>query len=130
MQDAELVFRDGSTDLEADMSVVYLDLGAPTTGKEVVRVIVPEMAETDDLINPIIHLSVDGSGDGERQLVCEPITKAGVDGGRTQYFYSLPRSPYQYVGLELDVVDDDSGSDFSAGAVEAYLGISGQYNDF
>ena len=130
MNDNELVFRSGATDLTEDMAVVYLNLGAPTTGKEVVRIIVPEMAETSDTIIPTVHLSADGSGNGERQIVGETITKAGVDGGRYQYFISIPKSPYKYVGLALNIVDADTGGDFDAGAVKAYLTNSGQYDDF
>jgi len=128
MFDNQLMFR-STGNLTADMATVYLNLGAPTTGNEVIRLVVPAMAEASDTIVPTIHLSADGSGAGERQIVCETITKAGVDGGRTQYFYSLPKSPYKYVGLALDVTDADSGADFNAGVVQAGIVPAGQYDD-
>lgn len=130
MFDSESLFRDGSTDLTADMATVYLDLGAPTTGKEVIRIVVPTMAEASDTIVPTVHLSADGSGAGERQIVGETISYTTViTNGQTQYFISVPKSPYQHVGLALDVTDADTGSDFNAGKVIAGIVPAGQYQD-
>lgn len=129
MFDNELLHRDGSTDLTADMAVVYKDMGSPTDGKTVMRIVVPQMAETGDTIVPTIHLSDDGVGAGERTLVGETITKALVDAGQTQFFIPIPKSKYKHVGLALDVTDADTGTDFDAGAVIAGVVPAAEYND-
>ena len=131
MQDNELVLRSPATDLTADMAVAYVNLGAPTDGKLVVRIVVPTMAEGNDTIVPTVHLSGDGSGNGERQIVGETISYTTVvTNGQTQYFISIPKSPYKYVGLALNITDADTGSDFDAGAVGAWIVPAGQYQDF
>jgi len=129
MFDSELLFRDGTTDLTADMATVYLDLGAPTTGREVVKIVVPEMAAANDTIVPTVHLSVDGSGAGERQIVGESFSYADWLDGKQQIFISLPKSPYQYVGLELDITNASTGDAFNAGHVLAGIVPAGEYDD-
>jgi hypothetical protein len=94
-----------------------------------VRIVVPSMAEANDTIVPTVHISVDGSGNGEVTIVGETITKAAVDGGKHQFFISLPKSPYKYVGLALNITDADTGTDFDAGVVLAGLVPAGQYDD-
>ena len=129
MQDNELIIRSAATDLTADMAVAYKDLGSPSRGNLKVRIVVPEMAETDDTIVPTLHLSIDGSGAGEIQVVGETITKAGVDGGRFQYFIDIPACEYDYVGVALDITDADTGTDFDAGGVEVAIVPATQYDD-
>lgn len=131
MFDSQLMFRASSAgNLTADMAVVYLNTGAPQNGYTEVRIVVPSMAETGDTIVPTLHLSVDGSGNGEVRVTGETITKAAVDGGRHQYFMSIPKSPYKYVGLALDITDADTGGDFNAGVVQAGIVPAGEYDDF
>ena len=130
MFDKELMFRAAAAgDLTADMAVAYLNTGAPQNGLLTVRIVVPSIAEANDTIVPILHLSVDGAGNGEVIITGETITKAGVDAGNQQYFMAVPRSPYKYVGLELDITDADAGGDFNAGVVLAGLVPAGQYQD-
>ena len=130
MFDNELMFRAAAAgNLTADMAVVYLDLGAAPVHPLVVRLLVPALAEANDTIVPKIHLSVDGSGAGERLLTCETIIKTDVDGGKKEYFYAVPASKYRYAGLELDVTDADAGGDFNAGVVLAGLVPAGRYTE-
>jgi hypothetical protein len=125
-----MLFRDGTANLTADMATVYKDFGAPTDGKLEVRIVVPTLAEASDTIVPTLHLSADGSGAGERTFVGDTITYAQVvTNKQTQFFMSIPKSPYQYVGLALDVTDADDGGDFNAGYVLAGVVPAGQYQD-
>ena len=116
--------------LTQDETGTYFNLGAPIITPLVVRVVVPQLAETSDTIAVTINLSVDGSGAGDMTFVLPTITKANVDLGITEYFFTLPPTAdtYQYVSADINITDADTGSDFNAGVVQIGIVPAGRYN--
>jgi len=124
MQDSELLFRDGSTDLTATMAGSYVAL-PPFTHPLTCRIIVPKMAETGDKIVATLTYSDDGTN--AKEVVTLPdITYANVTNKITEYF--VPLFGRRYVKLTLTATDSDSGADFNAGAVIAGIVPAGRYN--
>lgn len=125
MQDNELLFRDGSTDLTATMAGSYTKL-PPFNEELTLRIIVPTMAETGDKIVATITYSDDGST--AKEVVTLPdITYANVYTNKiTEYF--TPLLGRQYVKVTLTITDADSGSDFNAGKVLVAVVPAGRYN--
>jgi hypothetical protein len=129
--DSELMLRAASAgNLTADETGTYKNLGAPIINPLVVRIVVPAMAEANDTIVVTINLSVDGVGVGDITIVLPTITKANVDLGVKEYFFTLPPTAdtYQYVSADLNITDADVGGDFNAGAVQIGLVPAGRYN--
>jgi hypothetical protein len=125
MQDAELLFRDGSADLTATMAGSYMAL-PPFTHPLSCRIVVPAMAETGDKIVATLTYSDDGTN--AKEVVTLPdITYANVATNKiTEYF--VPLFGRAYVKLTLTVTDSDSGADFNAGKVMAGVVPAGRYN--
>ncbi len=126
MQDNELLFRDGSTNLTATMAGSYIQL-PPFVHPLVCRIVVPSMAETGDKI--VATLTYSDNGTDAKEVVTLPdITYANVLTNKiTEYF--VPLFGRAYVKLTLTVTDSDSGGDFNAGAVMAGIVPAGRYNN-
>lgn len=125
MQDNELLFRDGSTDMTATMAGSYLHLG-PFVSPMTCRIVVPTFAETGDKIVATITYSDDGANAKEVTTLPD-ITYANVVTNKiTEYF--VPLFGREYVKLTLTATDSDSGGDFNAGKVMAGVVPSGRYN--
>jgi len=125
MQDAELLFRDGSTNLTATMAGSYIQL-PPFVNPMSLRLVVPTMAETGDKIVATVTYSDDGTN--AKEVVTLPdITYANVLTNKiTEYF--VPLFGRAYVKLTLTITDADAGADFNAGAVMAGIVPAGRYN--
>jgi len=125
MQDAELLLRDGSTDLTATMAGSYTQL-PPFVNPMSLRLVVPTMAETGDKIVATVTYSDDGTN--AKEVVTLPdITYANVLTNKiTEYF--VPLFGRAYVKLTLTITDADAGADFNAGAVMAGIVPAGRYN--
>lgn len=121
--DKEVMFR-STGDLTADEAGSYV--AVPEGGNMRLRVVVPQMAETNDTIAVTISLSDDGTNASE-VITMPTITKAQVDAGQTE-FYSPIFTRRAYIKVALDITDADSGSDFNAGVVQIGLVPAGRYN--
>lgn len=126
MQDNELLFRDGSSNLTATMSGSYVQL-PPFVHPMSCRIIVPDLAETGDKITATLTYSDDGSTAGEVVTFPDIITYANVHTNKITEFF-LPLFGRAYVKLTLTITDADSGSDFNAGAVLAGIVPGARYN--
>lgn len=125
MQDAELLLRDGTTDLTATMAGSYVQL-PPFVHPMFLRLIVPTMAETGDKIVATLTYSDDGVN--AKEVVTLPdITYANVLTNKITE-YSVPLFGRAYVKLTLTITDADTGSDFNAGKVLAGIVPAGRYN--
>lgn len=125
MQDNELLFRDGSTDLTETMAGSYIQL-PPFVHPMALRLIVPTMAETGDKIVATLTYSDDGTN--AKEVVTLPdITYANVLTNKITE-YSVPLFGRAYAKLTLTITDADTGSDFNAGKVLAGIVPAGRHN--
>lgn len=125
MQDNELLFRDGSSNLTATMAGSYMAL-PPFQVPMHCRIIVPTMAETGDKIVATLTYSDDGTN--AKEVVTLPdITYANVLTNKITE-YSVPLFGRPYVKLTLTITDADAGADFNAGAVLAGIVPAARYN--
>lgn len=122
MFDAQLMFR-STGDLTADEAGTYV--AVPPGGDMRLRVVVPEMAETNDTIVVTVSLSDDGTN-AKEVLTMPTITKADVDAGKHDYFLPI-HTRRAYIKVAFDITDADAGGDFDAGVVLAGLVPAGQY---
>ena len=128
--DSSLMLRAAAAgNLTADETGSYFNLGAPPKDPLVVRVVVPAMAETNDTLIVKINLSANGSS-AAVTISMPTITKANVDAGLKEFYFTLPPSRYQYVSADMDITDADAGSDFNAGAVQVGITPSGRHQTF
>ena len=122
--DNALMFR-SSGDLTADEAGSFV--AVPEGGDMRLRVVVPEMAETNDTIDITVSFSDDGTNAIET-MTMEQITKAKVDAGKTEYFLPI-RTHRSYIKVGINVTDADAGGDFDAGVVLIGLVPAGRYNN-
>lgn len=126
MFDNELMFRDGSTELEATMAGTYLHLPKFNVPMSC-RIVVPTLAETGDKITATLTYSDDGSNAAEVVTLPDIITYANVVTNKITDFF-VPLFGREYVKLTLTITDADTGSDFNAGAVQAGVVPGARYN--
>lgn len=126
--DAQLLLRDGSTDLTATLTGSYVAVPPQGGDDLVLHISVPALAETGDKIVAVLTTSNDGTNAVETITLAD-ITKANVDAGKTEYYCRVPANR-AYVKITLTVTDSDSGSDFNAGKVLVGLVPAGRHQVF
>jgi hypothetical protein len=126
MQDAQLLLRDGSTNLTATLSGSYVLLPQPIV-EAAFRIVVPDLAETGDKIVAKFTYSDDGTN--AKEIVTLPdITYANVHTSKITEYYCPVLPGRNYVKVDLTITDADTGSDFNAGKVLVALVPGGRYN--
>ena len=126
MFDNEIMFRSGSTTLTADEAGTFVAYPKCPEPMEL-RVVVPSLVagQTADTIVVTVTLSEDGTNAAE-VITMPTITYAQVVTNHiTEFFFAVPMTrPYIKVGFDIT---DASGSDFTAGKVQAGLVPAGRY---
>ena len=123
--DKEVMFR-STGNLTEDEAGTFIAI--PPGGDMELRIVVPQIAETNDTILVTITYSADGTN-ASGITTLPTITKAIVDAGKHEFFWPIETSR-GYIKVGFDVTDADSGSDFNAGVVQAGLVPAGRYTDW
>lgn len=119
--DANLVLRDGTTDLTADETLTSVEIG-PMTRPLWLHVVVPEIAEASDTLD--VELEFCDASASTTQVYNLNMKQMTAPGHYAVPFYTL----LAYLQVKLNVTDADAGGDFDAGAVKVWIDPANRYD--
>lgn len=127
MQDAQLLLRDGSTDMTATLTGSYVAIPPQINTHMKIRIIVPTFAETGDKLSVVFTYSDDGTN--AKEVVTLPdITYANVVTNKITEYITPLLSGANYIKVVATATDADTGSDFNAGKVLIAIVPAGRHD--
>lgn len=115
--DANLVLRDGTSDLTADETLTSVRVG-PMTRPMTLCVFSPGGSEASDTLD--VELEFCDSSASTTQV--NNANMQQIDANATNQIRRLPFiTPLEYLQVKLNVTDADAGGDFNAGGVKVWI---------
>ena len=119
--DTNLVLRDGTANLTADVTLTSVEIG-PMLRPLILHVVVPQIGEASDTLDVELEFCAAGATTTEvYNMNMKQITAAG--------HYSIPFFTHlEYLQVKLNGTDADAGSDMNFGGVKVWIDNANRYD--
>lgn len=123
--DANLVLRDGTSDLTEDETLTSIEIGPVMNKPMFLHVLVPGGSEASDTLD--VELEFCAASASTTQVY--NMNMPQIDANATNQHYAIPFvTPLEYLQVKLSVTDADAGTDFDAGGVKVWLDLANRYD--